>query len=177
MRKDKGSKIVFKYSSSYLPKKANKGDGAYYLRAVDLSIRETADHKIQVCYDLDIKTEFPEGYVALVFPRSSVSKTRLRLANSVGFIDSGYRGKWQAVFDFKFSLWEKIKHYILYGEKWKDILVEKALKNGEIYDPFKMERCCQFCLVKLEDINLTIVKDNELNSSDRGEGGFGSTGK
>lgn len=175
MRKDKKEKIIFKYFSSYVPKKAKEGDGAYDLRATDLTVLTTSSGDIQLKYSLGIKSEFPEGYVALVFPRSSIFKTRLRLANSVGFIDSGYRGYWGAVFDFKCSLWEKIKYKILYGEKWAKRLVGDSLSKEEIYHPGKFERCCQFCLVKLTDFDIEMTKD--LSSSERGEGGFGSTGK
>lgn len=175
MRKDKKEKIIFKYFSQYIPQKANEGDGAYDLKSTGLTVSITNSDDIQVRYNLGIKSEFPEGYVALVFPRSSISKTRLRLANSVGFIDSGYRGFWGAVFDFKYSLWEKIKYKLLYGKLWAEILVNDSLKRGEIYNPGKLERCCQFCLVKLADFDIEITKD--LSSSERGEGGFGSTGK
>lgn len=175
MRKDKKEKIIFKCFSSYVPKKAKEGDGACDLRSVGLSVSITSSNDIQVKYNLGIKTEFQDGYVALVFPRSSISKTRLRLANSVGFIDSGYRGFWEAVFDFKCSLFEKIKYKILYGKKWAEALVNDSLNKGEIYNPNKLERCCQFCLVKLADFDIEITKD--LSSSERGEGGFGSTGK
>lgn len=175
MRKDKIEKTVFKCISSYLPKKASEGSGAYDLRCVDLDVKITNSKDIQVVYNIGIKSEFPEGYVALVFPRSSVSKTRLRLANSVGFIDSDYRGYWGAVFDFKCSFWERIKYKLLYGKKWAEELVDYSLRKEEIYNPNKFERCCQFCLIKLADFNIEIT--NELSSSQRGEGGFGSTGK
>jgi dUTP pyrophosphatase len=45
-----------------------------------------------VTYDTGLSMEIPEGYVGLLFPRSSISKTILNLSNSVGVIDSGYRG-------------------------------------------------------------------------------------
>lgn len=175
MRKDKKEKIIFKCISKYLLKKANEGDGAYDLKSIGAIVSTTSSNDIQVEYYLGINSEFPEGYVALLFPRSSISKTRLRLANSVGFIDSGYRGQWRAVFDFKYSLWEKLKYKLLYGKKWANKLVDKALNAGEIYNPDKMERCCQFCLVKLADFDIEMTK--KLSSSERGEGGFGSTGK
>jgi dUTP pyrophosphatase len=82
-----------------------------------------------------------------IYPRSSLSKTPLRLANSVGIIDAGYRG-----------------NLIL------------ALDNIKT-DPYtiqKGQRLAQICAPNLESINLCICQD--LSTSDRGAGGFGSTG-
>lgn len=82
-----------------------------------------------------------------LYPRSSISKTPLRLANSVGIIDSGYRGNIMAVVD--------------------NI-------SDEPFDIQKGQRLFQICGRFLEPINLTLV--DTLSDSERGNGGFGSTG-
>ena len=83
-----------------------------------------------------------------LYPRSSLSKTPLRLANSVGIIDSSYRGEIMAAVDN------------ISGEDFE-------IKQGE--------RLFQLCSPTLEPINYIIT--DELSDTERGEGGFGSTGK
>jgi dUTP pyrophosphatase len=82
-----------------------------------------------------------------LYPRSSISKTPLRLANSVGIIDAGYRGNLMAVVD--------------------NI-------SDEPYHVQKGHRLFQICGRFLEPIHLTLV--DILSDSERGNGGFGSTG-
>lgn len=82
----------------------------------------------------------------LIMPRSSISKTPLRLANSVGLIDAGYRGEIMAAVD-------NIK------------TVPHTLKKGD--------RIVQAVAFSGEGITLELV--DELNKTARGEGGFGST--
>ena len=87
-----------------------------------------------------------------MYPRSSLSKTRLRLANSVGIIDSGYRGNLIGMFD-------------LFG--------------NEEYEVCKYDRLVQICAPGLVPIYVNIVDTlEELGTPTlRGDGGFGSTGK
>ena len=72
-----------------IPTYAKSGDAGMDMYATKIV---SSDEK-QVVYGTDIALEIPDGYVGLVFPRSSVRKTDLILANSVGVIDSGYRGE------------------------------------------------------------------------------------
>ena len=94
-----------------------------------------------------------------MYPRSSLSKTRLRLANSVGIIDSGYRGNLIGMFDCfsagKQSLCETEYDYIV--------------------KPF--EKLVQICAPNFRPIFVELVETEEELSSVtlRGEGGFGST--
>jgi dUTP pyrophosphatase len=99
-------------------------------------------------YLTGIAVEIPEGYVGLVYPRSSVSKTSMLLANGVGVIDSGYRGEIM------------LKYRRLEG------------KSG-IYTTG--DRVGQLMVVKRPEVELVVV--DELSSTERGEGGFGSTGQ
>jgi dUTP pyrophosphatase len=92
--------------------------------------------------------EFNTGYC--IHPRSSLSKSALRLANSTGIIDAGYRGNLIGMFDAKC-----------------DCKVEKY------------ERLLQICAPGLVPIVVTIVDklDDLGGETVRGSGGFGSTGK
>lgn len=83
-------------------------------------------------------------------PRSSISKTPLRLANSIGTIDAGYRGNLMAALDH-------VKYW--YEEPY-------LVKAGT--------RLVQLCSPTLAPVNMTLV--DELDETERGEGGFGSTG-
>jgi len=83
-----------------------------------------------------------------LYARSSIAKTNLRLANSVGIIDSGYRGNIGAYFD--------------------------VLSNGVAQEK---NRYVQLCLPSLEPFEVIMVyNEADLGSSMRGAGGFGSTG-
>ena len=96
---------------------------------------------------LGISCENQDGKGYFLFPRSSISKTPLRMANSIGLIDAGYRGEIMAVCD-------NIKDY------------DFSIKKGD--------RLFQLVSSDLSDIEFTIV--DELSDSTRGAGGFGSTG-
>ena len=97
---------------------------------------------------LGISCENVDGKGYFLFPRSSISKTPLRMANSIGLIDGGYRGEIMAVCD-------NIKDY------------EFSISKGD--------RLFQLVSADLSSIEFEIVEN--LSSSTRGKGGFGSTGK
>lgn len=98
-------------------------------------------------YSTGLSFEFPKGYVMLAFPRSSVSNTGLILSNAVGVIDHGYRGEIKARF--------------------------KYVKGTAMYDPG--DRIFQIMLVARPEMVMKQV--DELGTSERSKGGFGSTGK
>jgi dUTP pyrophosphatase len=94
--------------------------------------------------------EYPSGYY--MYPRSSTgSKTALRLANSVGIIDSGYRGNLMACFDVKTST-----------------------NSASSFEPFTS--LIQLCAPSLVPIVVLIVDELD-EDTERGDGGFGSTGR
>ena len=141
--------------SSEIPQYAKHGDAGLDLTATS---REYDEHG-NVCYGTGLAFEIPRGYVGLVFPRSSNAKKDLILSNSVGVIDSGYRG--EVVFKFKPS--ERFSRCI----DGKTINVEMAI-DYDIGD-----RIGQIIIMPYPQINFIEVGD--LSSSDRGVGGFGST--
>ena len=100
-------------------------------------------------YDTGIAIEIPKGYVGLVFPRSSVSKLDLVQANSVGVIDSSYRNSIKVRF--------------------------KKLKDDGVCVYAPGERIAQLIILPYPMIGFNEVE--KLSDSDRGLGGFGSTGK
>jgi dUTP pyrophosphatase len=105
-----------------------------------------------ITYGTDIAIEIPKGFVGLIFPRSSIRKTNLQLSNSVGVVDSGYRGEIQATFN-------KIQGI--------DNIERDSYKVGD--------RICQIMIIPYPPIEFKEV--DELTNTERGEGGFGSTGK
>ncbi len=89
-----------------------------------------------------------------LFPRSSISKTPLMLANHTGIIDSGYRGNLIGAFR------------ALYFHK----------NDNDSYIVEKHTRLLQVCHPSLCPIYVVMVNEDELTNTERGEGGFGSTG-
>ncbi len=141
-------KIKKIHPDAVIPSYAKNGDAGMDLVATSI-IGETLG---SITYGLGIALEIPEGFVGLVFPRSSIRKTNLQLSNSVGVIDSGYRGELQATFN-------KIQGV--------DNVDRENYKVGD--------RVCQIMIIPHPTIEFNEV--NELSNTERGEGGFGSTGK
>ena len=136
------------HPEAVIPTYAKEGDAGMDLVATSV-ISET---HTQITYGLGVALEIPNGFVGLVFPRSSIRKTRLQLSNSVGVIDSGYRGELQATFNKIITTIENQKNDYKVGD-----------------------RICQIIIVPHPIIQ--IVEVDELSESSRGIGGFGSTGK
>ena len=90
----------------------------------------------------------------MLVPRSSLSKSPLRMSNSIGIIDSGYRGNIMAYVD----------HHEGFGTN----------KYDGPYIINKNERLFQIVLPNLEHFKVEVV--DEISETERGEGGFGSTG-
>ncbi len=117
---------------------------------MDLTITNIKENtSFSITYGFGIAMEIPKGYVGLVFPRSSVRNQDLILSNCVGVIDSGYRGELQATFKKTQGL-DSISYNV-------------------------GERGAQIMILPYPQINM--VESDELSETDRGAGGFGSTGK
>jgi dUTP pyrophosphatase len=138
-------KIKKVHSDAVIPQYAKESDAGLDLVATSIISNTTS----QITYGLGIALEIPEGFVGLIFPRSSIRNTELTLSNSVGVVDSGYRGELQATFN---------------------------KSNGLDSISYKVgERVCQIMIIPHPIIELNEV--DELSESTRGTGGFGSTGK
>jgi dUTP pyrophosphatase len=140
-------KIKKLHADAVIPSYSTYGDAAMDLTAVSLTI----DKYDNLVYYTGLSMEIPYGYVGLIFPRSSVSKLELSLANSVGVIDSGYRGEIMCKFKRLANDLSQISGYVS-GDRVAQIMI---IPKPEIY----------------------FVEVDELSDSVRGEGGFGSTGK
>ena len=122
----------------------HKGDAGLDLYVLEDQIFQSGETaKIK----LGISCESSDGKGYFLFPRSSISKTPLRMANSIGLIDGGYRGEIMAVCD-------NIKDY------------EFSVSKGD--------RLFQIVSADLSSIEFEIT--DKLSDSTRGKGGFGSTG-
>lgn len=82
-----------------MPSYSKEGDAGMDLTAISMNSNYDYDY---IEYDTGVHLEIPEGYVGLVFPRSSISKMNMALANSVGVVDSGFRGSIK--FRFRYDL-------------------------------------------------------------------------
>jgi len=95
-----------------------------------------------------ISTEIPSGYFCAVFPRSGLGiKQNLRLPNGTGIIDADYRGEWIIAL-------------------FNDSDEQRIIHHGD--------RVAQFAVLPVPKVNL--VEVDELTDTERGDGGFGSTG-
>ena len=140
-------KVTFKklHPKAKTPHYSLEGDACLDLYAAWQKIDDLGNR----VYGTGIAMEIPEGHVGLLFPRSSISKTNLSLRNSVGVIDSNYRGEIMLKF--------------LDLEEMDDL--PRYLPGNKIG---------QIMIIERPQIELEEVED--LSDSVRGEGGFGSTG-
>jgi len=132
------------HPSALTPCYSKAGDAGMDITATEI----ISEEPFQIVYGTGIAVEIPEGHVGLVFPRSSIRKYDLSLTNSVGVIDSGYRGEIQVTF-----------------RKERGV----ASKTYEVGD-----RVCQLMILPYPTVNF--VEVNDLSDSERGTGGHGSTG-
>ena len=148
--------------NAVLPSYAKEGDAGLDITAISdpsptiSSNGEDLWHYIE--YKTGLSVEIPEGYVGLLFPRSSVSKSALILANSVGVVDSGYRG--EICFRFKLD-----GHVSKEAQEFKVKIA--SYKAGD--------RIGQLVVLPYPKIEAEWAET--LSSSQRGETGFGSSGK
>ena len=132
------------HPNAVIPSYSKDGDAG-----MDLTItREIENTSFVVTYGFGIAIEIPKNFVGLVFPRSSIRNYDLIMSNSVGVIDSGYRGELQATFKKTNGL-DSMKYKV--GERGAQIIILP-------YPQVKM------------------VESDELSQTERGTGGFGSTG-
>ena len=153
-----------------MPKYAHLGDGA-----VDLY--SPADYVIKpgetVLIPCDIKVALPYGYAFLIHPRSGTSlKTKLRVANSIGLVDSQYKGVIGVIMENVDAPIKDIEYE--FDENGRPII--KSIAHGATYYISKGERFAQMRLVEVPTASFVQVESVGEIGDDRG-GGFGSSGK
>ena len=137
-------KIKKTHKEAVIPKYGSAGAAGLDFTAV--SKEETP---LYIEYGLGVSLEIPEGHAGFLFPRSSVSKYHLSLANCVGVIDADFRGEVKARF-----------------KKTLDMPHANVYNIGD--------KVAQLIIMPVPKIEFEEVED--LDNTERGAGGFGSTG-
>lgn len=127
-----------------IPQYAKEGDAGLDLVATSKSYDENGN----VVYGTDLAFEIPKGYVGLLFPRSSNAKMDLILSNSVGVIDSGYRGEVMMKFKHSYNI---LPNEYKIGDKIGQLII------------------LPYPTIEFEEVD-------ELSTTERGSGGYGSSG-
>jgi dUTP pyrophosphatase len=138
-------KVKYLDPRAKMPVKGTAFSACWDIHAIeDVLIRPYSIEKVRT----GLAMEIPTGYRLAIYPRSGLASIGIGLANSVGVIDSDYRGE--------------IKLPMICSNN-----TGHRIKSGE--------RIAQCALEKLEDYRFVESKDN-LSETERGTGGFGSTG-
>lgn len=177
--KQKTMKVNIKklHPDAVVPSYAQSTDCGLDLTAVS----KTFDEYGNVVYGFGLAFEIPEGYAGFIFPRSSNYKSGLLLTNCVGIVDSGYRGEVTAKFASRTKLsrptmfWEKLK--LLFGSNPEGrnmaVTTNEVWNNGINYNIG--DRVAQMVILPYPKVEF--VEVDELSDTERGTGGYGSTGK
>ena len=137
-----------KLLETYYP---DSGFDLYFPESLEIPNMEDKACLINLKIKCEMITEKYEPLPYYIYPRSSISKTPLMLANHVGIIDTGYRG----------NLMTAVRN----------------LSNENNYTIEKHSRLFQICSGDLKPFFVIIVDKEDLSRTERNEGGFGSTGK
>ena len=155
--------------NAVIPQYAKPGDAG--MDVVATSVNITDDY---IEYGTGLAFEVPEGYCMLIFPRSSNSKKDLLLANSVGVLDSGYRGELKL--RFKRVLRPElcgVDDTINYHSTNIWYPTKNARFNGsneyEVGDKVGQIMILPYPIIEFNQVN-------DLTNTERADGGFGSTG-
>lgn len=149
-------KIRKVHPNAVIPTYAHPGDAGMDVTAVAINV--TDDY---IEYDTGLQFQLPSGYVMLIFPRSSNSKKDLLLANSVGVLDSGYTGNLKLRFkrSYRIKNVPSYKNYRIDSYNWYEV----------------GDRVGQIMIIPYPEINF--IETEDFEDTERGSGGFGSSGK
>lgn len=127
-----------------------------YSAGMDIYLQEDATLVIGAdnVIHLGFAAEVPEGYAAILLPRSSAGMKGISLRNTAGVIDSDYRGEW-------------IAHVVIDQNQDNALLDEWHYKRGD--------RIIQCLIVPVKKVDIELTESISVTA--RGNGGFGSTGK
>lgn len=132
-------------ADAQLPVKGSEHAACYDVYATSIEV----DQNSVATYGLGFATEIPYGWRGVIVPRSNISKHPWVLANSVGIVDSDYRGEWMVKFKCVNDEVKALPYTV--GDRVAQIFFEK-------------------------NVHVAFAEVEELDQTVRGEGGFGSTG-
>lgn len=183
-------KVKKLHELAVLPSKAHPTDAGFDLTAVS----RVFDAEGNVTYGFGLAFEIPEGYVGLIFPRSSICRKDLALSNAVGVIDAHYRGEVTAKFKPTLEVASNKKFgndetdwYGIDETEWDDNFVTFSGRQDCYPDvpqgctPFPPrlyevgERVAQMIIMPIPQIEFE--EATVLSETERGSNGYGSTGK
>lgn len=144
-----------------IPAYATAGDAGMDLTAVSMKIDKFGN----IVYGTGLAFEIPEGYVGLVFPRSSNHKKGIILTNCIGVIDSGYRG--EVTLKFRPLLNRASEYYDDGSFDYANRTLRMTYKVGD--------RIGQIIIMPYPHIEFEEVE--ELSETERGTKGYGSSGE
>ena len=144
VKNEEGVETIMK-SEGILPTRATTGDAGLDLYSTRITQEVDNSGKLVLVYHTDIAVEIPEGYVGMLFMKSSVAKRSLTLANAVGVCDASYRGE------------------IMLKYKVTTDAIPTVYQPGEA--------CGQLVIVPIEILEPQFV--DELSETERGAMGFG----
>ena len=142
-------KIKKMSDKAIMPIRAHKSDAGLDLTTTSITSEINECGQFVLVYHSDIAVEIPEGYVGLLFPRSSIAKKSIMFTNAVGVIDSGYRGEIMA--KVRNTSGDSVPAIYKVGEKFAQLVIVPYVSD------------------------ITITESTELAESDRGEGSYGSS--
>ncbi|PPA87921.1 deoxyuridine 5'-triphosphate nucleotidohydrolase [Brevibacillus laterosporus] len=184
-------KIKRLHPDAVIPQYATTGSAGFDLVAVeDVDISPGETKKVP----LGLAFEIPEGFMMLVCMRSGIAyNTELRQSNGIGIIDSDYRGEVAMMFD---NIWKR-EPFFAYDEEGRAIVtdyrIEDECPSTEYLRTISGEQVRQWCdypagtyLIRKGDrvaqglilpvMQAQFIVADELSETERGTGGFGSTG-
>mgnify|MGYP003402607989 FL=1 len=132
-----------------MPIRAHNSDAGLDLTTTSITSEINECGQFILVYHSDIAVEIPDGYVGLLFPRSSIAKKSIQFTNAVGVIDSGYRGEIMA--KVRNTSCDSIPAVYKVGEKFAQLVIVPYVSD------------------------ITISEVSELQESDRGTSGYGSS--
>jgi dUTP pyrophosphatase len=143
-------KIKKLHKDAVIPMRPDDSNAGFDLVAISKEFEVNEAGQKLLVYDTGLAFELPLNHVGLLFPRSSIAKTGLILSNSVGVLDQNYRGSVK----FKFRI---------DGRPTKKSSYNVGDRIGQI--------------VIIPYPSIKFVESDELSSTERGAGGYGSSGK
>lgn len=171
-------KIKKLHENAVIPSYSKNGDAGMDLTATSKEF----DSDGNIVYGIGLAFEIPKGFVGLLFPRSSNAKKDLLLSNSVGVLDSGYRGEVMFKFKKQINNERSVLNTIIAVQNMAEIKEDfkrlGSLDGDDIenFTEYQLgDRIGQIIILPYPQIEFEEVE--ELSDSERGKGGYGSTGK